>query len=226
MTNYPSGYDTFRIVENIRGVNYYADDTQTLFAEDTNNHSDAITAIEHTLGENPQGDYPTVADRLAAGGGGGGAWELIFDEVVTGGQPSIICDTLDLQADQIYNVFFGSKCTSEITRFEFAGTSAISFGCNGWSSIGGMLTGINSIPYLSHQSIGPGAGNFLIQATENGSMAGKLAWSLGNQRSYEVIGSDINYYSGGQNLKKIVLRTNTDYNLSPGSYLRIFKAVL
>lgn len=64
MTIYPGAIDEFRTTQNIPGVLYDADDTKTVFAEDTNNHSDAIVAIEETLGVEPAGAFATVAGRL------------------------------------------------------------------------------------------------------------------------------------------------------------------
>lgn len=70
MSSYPGAIDEFRVTQNLPGIVYNADDKKTIFAEDTNAHSDAIVAIEQTLGKNPQGNYDTVADRLDASGGG------------------------------------------------------------------------------------------------------------------------------------------------------------
>lgn len=64
MTTYPGAIDEFRTTQNIPGVLYDPDDTKTVFAEDTNNHSDAIVAIETELGTNPSGASATVASRL------------------------------------------------------------------------------------------------------------------------------------------------------------------
>lgn len=65
MSVYPADIDSFRTVENLPGVEYDPADTKTVFAQDANNHSDAIIAIEATLGENPQGSFDTLVDRLA-----------------------------------------------------------------------------------------------------------------------------------------------------------------
>lgn len=64
MSTYPGEIDEFRNTENLPGVEYDPADTKTVYAEDTNNHSDAIMAIESTLGVNPAGSFETVADRL------------------------------------------------------------------------------------------------------------------------------------------------------------------
>lgn len=64
MTIYPGAIDEFRTTQNIPGVLYDAADTKTVFAEDTNNHSDAIVAIENELGTNPAGAFANVAGRL------------------------------------------------------------------------------------------------------------------------------------------------------------------
>lgn len=69
MSIYPGAIDEFRNTANIQGVVYNPDDQTTVFAEDTNAHSDAIIAIEQTLGTNPAGDFETVADRLDAASG-------------------------------------------------------------------------------------------------------------------------------------------------------------
>lgn len=64
MSVYPGAIDEFREVENLPGIVYNPADKKTVFAEDTINSFDAIVAIESTLGEDPQGDSETVADRL------------------------------------------------------------------------------------------------------------------------------------------------------------------
>lgn len=69
MSTYPGAIDEFRNTENIPGVEYNPEDTTTVFAEDTNNQSSAIVAIESTLGVNPAGAFETVADRLDAASG-------------------------------------------------------------------------------------------------------------------------------------------------------------
>ena len=46
MSEYPGAIDTFRTVENLPGLEYNADDTKTLFAEDFNALASAIVAIE------------------------------------------------------------------------------------------------------------------------------------------------------------------------------------
>lgn len=66
MTTYPGAIDEFRTTQNIPGILYDPDDTKTVFAEDTNNHSTAIVAIETELGTNPAGASATVADRMNA----------------------------------------------------------------------------------------------------------------------------------------------------------------
>lgn len=66
MTTYPGAIDEFRTTQNLPGILYNEDDTTTVFAEDTNNHSSAIVAIETTLGVDPAGDFADVASRLEA----------------------------------------------------------------------------------------------------------------------------------------------------------------
>lgn len=66
MANYPSSYDNFRDFVNLPGIVYDPDNTKTLFAEDLNKTDEAVSAIEHTLGLNPQGGASTVADRIGA----------------------------------------------------------------------------------------------------------------------------------------------------------------
>lgn len=64
MSLFPGGIDEFRTVENLPGVDYNAGDTKTVFAEDTNDHSDAIVAIETWLAATNIGDFATLADRI------------------------------------------------------------------------------------------------------------------------------------------------------------------
>lgn len=64
MSTYPGEIDEFRNTENLPGVEYNAADTKTVYAEDTNNHSSAILAIENALGVLPAADFESVANRL------------------------------------------------------------------------------------------------------------------------------------------------------------------
>lgn len=66
MSNYPGAIDEFRTTQNLPGVLYNESDETTVYAEDTNSHSQAIVAIQTTLGVEPASAYPTVADRLDA----------------------------------------------------------------------------------------------------------------------------------------------------------------
>lgn len=223
MTTYPGAIDEFRNTENIQGVEYKPADTTTVFAEDTNAHSSAIVAIEATLGVNPAGEFETVADRLNAGSGGGGAWELIYDETISGGGIELFANNLDLQADKIYEIYFGSVCPNETTRITFHGSTEIFMGWQGSKIDGGGWAYQSAPPYISHPSLGAGAGKLTITTTPNGSANAQLGFNLGNQRAYDFRGSDLNYYSGGVNLTGVKLRTNTDYNLGNGSYLRVFR---
>lgn len=226
MTTYPGAIDEFRNTANIQGVVFNPDDETTVFAEDTNGHSDAIVAIETALGVNPAGDFETVADRLDAGGGGGGAWELIYDQTISGGGVELFADGLDLQSDCVYEVYFGASCGNEITRITYHGSSEIFVGWKGSLINGTDWTFQSAPPYISHPSIGAGVGKLTITTTPNGSANMQLGFNLGNQRAYEFKGADLNYYSGGINLTGIKLRTNTDYNLDNGSYMRVFRRAL
>lgn len=64
MTNYPGAIDEFRTTQNLPGIFYDETDKTTVYAEDTNNHSAAIIAIEETLGTDPAGTFDTVDGRL------------------------------------------------------------------------------------------------------------------------------------------------------------------
>lgn len=66
MSDYPGAIDSFRTPANIPGQDYDPAKTTTIFSEDFGTRSDAIVAIENTLGTNPQDIYSTVAERLAA----------------------------------------------------------------------------------------------------------------------------------------------------------------
>lgn len=225
MSDYPGAIDEFRVTQNLPGIIYEPEDTTTVFAEDTNNLNSAVHAIETTLGANPQGDFTTVADRLAAGGGGGGAWETIFDYTSSGGDSELTCDYLDLQTDKLYKVFFGVACANETTQLQFSGASAISFGWQGILINGGSISGIAAPPFLSHPSISGGTGEMTISTTDNGTARADLRYSLMNQRAYDFQGVDTNWYTGGINLTRFKIKTLTDYYMSTGSYLRILKWV-
>lgn len=225
MVKYPDQIFTGREIANLPGIEYKEEDKTTIFAEDVEGLNAEVHAIETTLGVNPQGEYPTVADRLAAGGGGGGAWELIYDETVEVAALALEATGLNLQADKIYEIYFSAFCAEETTRFEFFGSSSIFFGWQGERIEAGSWTYQLNPPFISHQSIGPGTGKMTLTPMYNGTCCADLSYALGNQRAYRFLGSDTNWYSGGLNLTGIKLRTNTDYNLSAGSYMRIFRKV-
>lgn len=64
MADYPESIYDPRTVANVDGTVYEPTETTRIFAEDVNLANDEIVAIEETLGENPQGDFETVAERL------------------------------------------------------------------------------------------------------------------------------------------------------------------
>lgn len=66
MSNYPTGYDSFRELENIPGQEYDVDKKTTIYKEDLESRSDAILAIENTLGLSPQKGFRCVGDLLDA----------------------------------------------------------------------------------------------------------------------------------------------------------------
>lgn len=61
---YPSDIYEPRVKANKAGVVYDADKKTVLFVEDVQALDDNVVAIQETLGENPQGGFDTVADRL------------------------------------------------------------------------------------------------------------------------------------------------------------------
>jgi hypothetical protein len=66
MSDYPTGYDSFRALENIPGQEYDVDKKTTIYKEDLEARSDAILAIENTLGLSPQKGFRCVGDLLDA----------------------------------------------------------------------------------------------------------------------------------------------------------------
>lgn len=223
MTNYPGAIDEFRNTTNIQGVEYNPLDTKTYFAEDFNGHSAAIVAIENTLGENPQGDYPTVADRLAAAGGGGGAWELAYEHVCGSGESAIDITGLDLATDEIYDVYFSLHCTSEITLAQFYGASLIGLTMQGYRYDAGSFTNQTAMPFLSHPSIGPCNGRMTIAPQPNGSMTSTINYNVAGQRLYHFEACDTNWFTGGLNLTRILFKTQSAGAFVVGSAVRIFR---
>lgn len=96
MNGYPSGIYSHREMENLPGTTYDPSAKKTLFAEDINNLSAEIAAIESTLGVNPQGTYETVAERIGDMGGGAvensGYWQFISSQDIGEGTTSLITD--------------------------------------------------------------------------------------------------------------------------------------
>lgn len=66
MSDYPTGIDTFRAQSNIAGHEFDSTKETTIYAEDFTGRSDAIIAIEETLGIDPQGASATVDARISA----------------------------------------------------------------------------------------------------------------------------------------------------------------
>jgi hypothetical protein len=78
MADYPVAVYVPRTKENKYGVVYNPLKTKTIYAEDVTKLDDEVVAIETTLGENPQGAYDTVAERLDAVVGGGATLTVIL----------------------------------------------------------------------------------------------------------------------------------------------------
>lgn len=66
MSDYPTSIYDQRVIENVPGVVYDAAKKTRIFAEDVQEMGDEITAIETTLGTNPQGAFSDVDARLNA----------------------------------------------------------------------------------------------------------------------------------------------------------------
>jgi len=65
MAEFPGAIKTFREVADLPGVVYEEAQQTTVFAKDTTDAYEEIVAIEQTLGTGVNGDFSTVADRLA-----------------------------------------------------------------------------------------------------------------------------------------------------------------
>lgn len=61
---YPNTFDEFRETENRADVVYDPDQKRRVFAEDINNATAAIAAIQATLGLNPDEGYGTVVEYV------------------------------------------------------------------------------------------------------------------------------------------------------------------
>lgn len=72
MADFPTSIFSQRTLTNAPGQTFDPTKTTRLYAEDIQQLGDEVTAIETILGENPQGDYSTVSERIAAAGTGGG----------------------------------------------------------------------------------------------------------------------------------------------------------
>lgn len=71
MTSYPSNIVTFREKVNLPGMEYDPDDKRTLYVEDMQVIENEVIAIEEILGEEVQGSYDSLVDRLDAQALGG-----------------------------------------------------------------------------------------------------------------------------------------------------------
>lgn len=225
MSLFPGGIDEFRTVENLPGVDYNAGDTKTVFAEDTNDHSDAIVAIETTLGINPEGDFSTVADRLDTLGGGGGAWEFVGEDVASGSDNEIYIDGLDIATDEAYLVFFSVQNSSNTTQLELYGTSIITPTMWGQRYESSGPTTQSGLYFISHQSLGPGVGSLLLQKTPNGAVSADLNYSIGSSRSYRMQGTFGNWVGTPDNLDKVRIKGDGGTNLNAGSRISVYRRI-
>lgn len=66
MADFPGSIYDQRALENVPGVSYDSTKTQRIYAEDLQGLGDEITAIEATLGENPNGAFGTVLEWLTS----------------------------------------------------------------------------------------------------------------------------------------------------------------
>ena len=93
MAEYPSAIVDPRAVVNKSGVEYDADKTSVLYAEDINYINEEVVAVETELGVEPKGDYDDVAafllDLLARA-------KTRFDEIISDATPTINTDEVDL----------------------------------------------------------------------------------------------------------------------------------
>lgn len=64
MADFPDSIYNLREIENQPGVTYDAEKKSTIFAEDIEGIAGEVTAIETTLGTNPEGDFTNVKERL------------------------------------------------------------------------------------------------------------------------------------------------------------------
>lgn len=223
MSIYPGEIDEFRNTTNIQGVEYNPADTTTVYAEDTNAHSSAIIAIEETLGENPQGDYETVAARLAAAPAGGGAWDFVGQVVATGSQNELFIDTLDLATDEAYLVFFSIQNNSDTSSLTLSGSSAITLSAVGQRFEGGGATTQVGMYFISHQSLGPGVGSFTLEKVPNGAAGFTCQYTIGSSRNYYMQGTAGNWSGSSVNLTKIRIASSPGNNFVAGSKITIYK---
>lgn len=63
---YPDSYDEFRETENRADVVYDPDQKKRVFAEDINNTTAALAAVQAILGLNPDAGWGTVVDYCTA----------------------------------------------------------------------------------------------------------------------------------------------------------------
>lgn len=223
MSNYPGAIDEFRTTQNLPGILYDETDTSTIYAEDTNGANSAITAIENTLGINPQGDYPTVAARLSSAGGGGGAWAFVTEYVATGSETEIDIDTLDLATDEAYLIFWSIRNDYTTTAMNIGGMYAITMAVVGARMEGGTPDGQSGLYFLSHPSLGPGVGQMTIQKLPDGTASFEITHTIGAGRNYRMNGMDGNWYSGGINLTYFRVVTGGIGGFTPGSCVTVYK---
>lgn len=84
MADYPASIYDPRTKENKSGVVFDAGQKTIIFAEDINEPTAEVVAIEETLGVNPQGSETTVSERIAALEARSGRYiPLLFSQIQT-----------------------------------------------------------------------------------------------------------------------------------------------
>lgn len=95
---YPGTYDDFRETENRPDVVYDPDQKRRVFAEDINNATAAIAAIQATLGLNPDEGYGTVVEYVNM------VYQLAQDAYDYGDQAFSLADQHQGSIDDLYNL--------------------------------------------------------------------------------------------------------------------------